>query len=136
LRGIWDEWLKYFPLLVGEVHALFLLPEGCKTEPLYPHFHIYEIASRQYGTHAGDVRDELSDPETRHLLTFNPPSLRHTPIMTAMRRSFTSQSPAWMAASVRCLSHNLLQDLGYLAKSLSSWSAPAIGVNTHFSGKK
>src|SRR5215208_6542085 len=84
-------------------------------------------ATRRYGTHAGDVRDDLSDPDTRHLPTFNPPSLRHTPIMTAMRRSFTSQSPAWMAANVRCLSHNLLQDLGYLARCLSSWSAPAIG---------
>jgi hypothetical protein len=45
LRGIWDEWLQYFPLLVGEVHALFLLLKGCANEPLYPHSRIYEIAS-------------------------------------------------------------------------------------------
>jgi hypothetical protein len=47
LRGIWDKWFQYLPLLVCEVHALFLLPEGCKTEPLYLHFHIYEIASSE-----------------------------------------------------------------------------------------
>jgi hypothetical protein len=66
LRGIWDEWLKYFPLLVGEVHALFLLPEGCKTEPLYPHFHIYEIASRLFVADVDHISD-LSGGSPSHL---------------------------------------------------------------------
>src|SRR5215208_5377437 len=44
-RGIWDEWLQYLPLLLGEIHALLLLLKGHLTEPLYPHFLIYEIAS-------------------------------------------------------------------------------------------
>jgi hypothetical protein len=48
-RWIWDEWLQYFPLLVCEVHAaLVLLLEGHMTAPLYPHFRIYEIASRHF----------------------------------------------------------------------------------------
>ena len=51
--------------------------------------------------HTLEMSDDLSDSEIRHLLTFNPPSLRHTPIMTAMRSSFTSQSPAWMAANIK-----------------------------------
>jgi hypothetical protein len=36
-RGIRDEWLQYFSLLLCEVHAPFLQPKGCATEPLYPH---------------------------------------------------------------------------------------------------
>jgi hypothetical protein len=48
-RWIWDEWLQYVPLLVCEVHAaLVLLLEGYMTAPLYPHFRIYEIASREF----------------------------------------------------------------------------------------
>src|SRR5215217_2424841 len=46
-RWVWDKRLQHFPLLVGEVHAAVLLPlEGHITEPLYPPFRIYEIASR------------------------------------------------------------------------------------------
>jgi hypothetical protein len=53
-RWIWDEWLQYFPLLVCEVHAaLVLLLEGHMTAPLYPHFRIYEIASRKPSTSIG-----------------------------------------------------------------------------------
>ena len=45
-RWCWDQWLQYLPLFVGEVHAaLLLLSKGRMTEPLYPHFRIYEIAS-------------------------------------------------------------------------------------------
>src|SRR5829696_4872767 len=47
-RRIWDKGLQYFPLLVCKVHAaLVLLSGGRMTAPLYPHFHIYEIASTQ-----------------------------------------------------------------------------------------
>jgi hypothetical protein len=45
-RWIWDKRLQHFPLLVGEVHDLLLRRKGRMTEPLYPHFHIYEMASR------------------------------------------------------------------------------------------
>lgn len=41
----WDERLQYFPLLVREIHALLLLLKEYTTEPLYPHFFIYETAS-------------------------------------------------------------------------------------------
>src|SRR5215217_5458856 len=42
--------------------------------------------TRRNSTHAQDVREDISDPETHHLLHFNPPPpLRHTPIMMAMR---------------------------------------------------
>jgi hypothetical protein len=44
-RRFRDERLQYFPLLVGELHALLLLPlKGRKMEQLYPHSRIYEMA--------------------------------------------------------------------------------------------
>jgi hypothetical protein len=44
-RWIRDKRLQHFPLLVGEVHAPLLPLKGHITEPLYPHFYIYEMAS-------------------------------------------------------------------------------------------
>jgi hypothetical protein len=66
-RWIWDEWLQYFPLLVCEVHAaLVLLLEGHMTAPLYPHFRIYEIASRKMNVsvrvHNDDLELEIATP--------------------------------------------------------------------------
>ena len=46
-RRLGDKRLQHFPLLVGEIQVLLLLPRGCTTEPLYPRFHIYEIASSE-----------------------------------------------------------------------------------------
>src|SRR4051794_2022107 len=43
-RWIQDNRLQHFSLLVGKVHAPLLLLKGHITEPLYSHFHIYEIA--------------------------------------------------------------------------------------------
>ena len=67
-EGIWDEWLQYFPLLVGEVHALLPLLKGHLTEPLYPHSHIYEIASRHFGTKASDYKTDVERRETRRFI--------------------------------------------------------------------
>jgi hypothetical protein len=44
-RWIRNKRLQHFPLLVCEIHALFLPLKGHMSEPLYPHFLIYEIAS-------------------------------------------------------------------------------------------
>lgn len=47
-RWVWDKRLQHFPLLVCEVHAaVLLLRKGHMTEPLYPRFCIYEIASSE-----------------------------------------------------------------------------------------
>jgi hypothetical protein len=55
-RWIRDKRLQYFPLLVGEVHvAVLLLLEGHRTDPLYPPFPIYEIASTSWEDYALNV---------------------------------------------------------------------------------
>ena len=47
-RWVRDKGLQHFPLLVGEIHAaVLLLLEGHMTEPLYPRFRIYEMASSE-----------------------------------------------------------------------------------------
>jgi hypothetical protein len=47
-RRFRNERLQQLPLLVGEIHALFLLIEELVMEPLYPPFLIYEMASSMY----------------------------------------------------------------------------------------
>ena len=45
-RWVWDKRLQHFSLLVCEVHTAVLLAlEGHMTQPLYPHFRIYEMGS-------------------------------------------------------------------------------------------